>query len=366
MAKRIVISILLLVLFGCLLTGIFGFKAFVNSKMAYAMAHLPVPPVTVSTAKASRANWAITLSAVASLNAVQSVNLTAQISGNVTGIYFHSGKPVKKGQLLLQIDNSTQLAQLHVDQANLALARTNLVRTEKLMKFHAAAQSQLDTYRANVASGIAQVQADDATLAKLAIRAPFTGYLGLRQVSLGEYVSPGTPIVAINSWQPIYGVFSIPQNQIASLAIGRPVVLKVNTYPGEVFRGKISAIASQVDVNSRNIQVQAIFANHQLKLKPGMFATVAVSTGKVLHVTAVPTVAVAYNTFGDYIYVINKSGSGKKAVLTARQILVHPGRRRGGLVAIESGIKPGEQVITAGQIKLHPGAVVVINNKIKP
>ena len=366
MLKRVLLSVFLLVIFGGLLVAIFGTKAFINGKIAYAMAHRPVPPVTVSTGKAQLASWPVNLSAVASLTAVQSVDLTAQISGNVTGLYFHSGKKVKKGQLLLQIDNSTQLAQLRLDQANLALARTNLLRTQKLMKFHAAAESQLDTFRANVASGLAQVQADSTTLAKLAIRAPFTGYLGLRQVSLGQYVAPGTSIVSLNSWRPIYAVFSIPQNNIAALKLGRNVSLRVNSFPQRTFLGTISALSSQVDVNSRNIQVQATFANKHELLRPGMFADVSVATGRVLHITVVPAVAVAFSTFGDYVYVVDKSGHGKKVVLTARQILVHTGEQRGKMVAITSGIKPGEEIITGGQIKLHPGAVILINNSIKP
>ncbi len=366
MFKRLFLAIFLLVIIGGLLVAIFAFKAFINGKIAYAMAHLPVPPVTVSTAKAGQAAWPVNLSAVGSLAAVQSVDLTAQISGNVTGIYFHSGKQVRRGQLLLQIDNSTQMAQLRVDQANLALARTNLARTVKLIKVRAAAQSQLDTYQANVATAMAQVQADNSTLAKLAIRAPFAGYLGLRQVSLGQFVAPGTSIVALNSWQPIYAVFSIPQNNIAALALGRKVTLRVNSFPGRIFSGKISAISSQVDVNSRNVQVQATFPNKMKLLKPGMFGDISVATGKVLHVTVVPALAVAYSTYGDYVYVVEKTGKGKKAVRTAREILVHPGSQRGDMVAILSGIKPGQTVITVGQIKLHPGAVVLINNSVKP
>jgi membrane fusion protein (multidrug efflux system) len=372
---RFIFGLILVLTFFAILAGIFRFKAFVNSKIAYAISHLPPPVVTVSSAKVSNVKWEHTISAVASLNAVQGVNVTAQIAGNVTGIYFHSGEKITAGQRLVQVDNSTQLAQLRADEANESLAEINVNRTRKLIAHQAASQSQLDTYVATLANIKAVVGQDKATLAKLDITAPFSGYLGIRQVSLGQYLSPGTAVVTINKWNPIYADFNIPQNEFSELKVGRRVSLSVDAYPHHVFKGKIEAISSNVDTNSRTIQVQAEFKNRHLLLRPGMFGEVTVHTGKVNSYVAVPDTAVTYNTYGDYVYLIISKPAGAAAAdapknakyeKIVKQVPVVVGSQRDHMVAVLSGLKPGQTVVTAGQIKLHPGAVVKINNTIKP
>ena len=366
MAKRIFISLILLVIFLAVIIGLFEFKLTINKKIAYAIAHMPVPPVTVSTGVVRSAVVPQAIHIVASLTAVQGVQVSAQISGDVTAIHFHSGQMIKAGQKLVQIDNTTQLAQLKADLAAEALARTNLQRTENLMKDHAAAQATLDANRAALLQAQAQVAGDHATLGKLAITAPFTGYLGLRQVSLGEYVSPGTPIVVLNTWQPLYLDFSIPQNDLANVRTGQRIKLTVDAYPGEVFNGKVEALSSQVDTASRNIQVQAELANKRLLLKPGLFGKVTLLTGVKTRSLVVNADAITYNTFGDYVYVVHKTMKAGKPILTVASVLVKTGNPIGDDVMISSGLKAGEEVVTAGQLKLRPGAVVVVNNTIKP
>ena len=372
---RFIFGLILVLSFFAILAGLFKFKAFVNSKIAYAISHLPPPVVTVSSAKVTQAKWEHTISAVASLTAVQGVNVTAQIAGNVTGIYFHSGEPVKAGQRLVQVDDSTQLAQLRADEANEALAKINVDRTRKLIAHRAASQSQLDTYVATLANIKAVVGQDKATLAKLDITAPFSGYLGIRQVSLGQYLSPGTSVVTINKWTPIYADFNIPQNEFPELKVGRSVSLAVDAYPKHMFMGKIQSISSNVDTNSRTIQVQAEFKNRHLLLRPGMFGEVTVHTGRTNTYDVVPDTAITYNTYGDYVYLIiskpaetqsAKTPKNAKYQKIVKQVPVVVGPERDQMTAILSGVKLGETVVTAGQIKLHPRAIVKISNTIKP
>ncbi len=375
--KRFFAGLAVVVFFVIFLVGLFIFKAFVNTKIAYAISHMPPPSVTVSTARVTESVWKRTIQSVASLNAVQGTNITAQIAGNVIAINFHSGQKVKAGQRLLTVDDTTQLAQLRADEANESLASINVKRTKKLIAHRAAAQSQLDTYEAALANVAAIVGQDKATLAKLNITAPFSGYLGIRQVSLGQYLASGTAITVINKWNPIFADFNIPQNEFPVLKVGRKVMLRVDAYPKIIFRGKIQAISSNFDPNSRTVQVQAEFANKRLLLRPGMFGTVKVDTGLTSHYETVPDVAVSYNTYGDFVYrVINKrpaaSGSQTKpattmqSVQTVEEVPVVVGPQVGNLVAILSGLKVGQTIVTAGQIKLHPGAVIKINNQVQP
>jgi membrane fusion protein (multidrug efflux system) len=366
MAKRIIISVILLAIFLAVIIGLFEFKLMVNRKIAYAIAHMPIPPVTVSTGTVRSAIVPQAIHIIGSLTAVQGVQVSAQISGNVTAIYFHSGHTIKAGQKLVQIDDTTQLAQLKADLAAEALAKTNLLRTENLIKHRAAAQATLDTNQAALLQSKAAVAGDRATLAKLDITAPFTGYLGLRQVSLGQYVSPGTPIVTLNTWQPLYLDFSIPQNDLAKVHPGQTVKLTVDAYPGKVFIGKVEALSSQVDVASRNIQVQAELPNKHLLLKPGLFGQVELLTGVKNKVLVVNAGAITYNTYGDYVYVVDKTKKAGKTELTVASVLVKTGNPIGNDVIVTSGIKAGEVVVTAGQVKLRPGAVVAVNNTIKP
>lgn len=366
MAKRIIISVILLVIFLAAIGGLFYFKYTINQKIAYAMSHRPIMPVTVSTGTVRTAVVPEAIHVIGSLSAIQGVQISAQISGNVTGIDFHSGQKIKAGQKLVQINDTTQLAQLKSDQAAESLAETNLMRTENLIKHRAAAQATLDTDQAALLQAKALIAGDRATLAKLAIAAPFTGYLGIRQVSLGQYVSGGTPIVTLNTWRPIHLDFSIPQNDLAQVKTGQTVHLIVDAYPKHIFTGKVTALSSQIDTGSRNIQVQATLPNRRLLLKPGIFGKVILLTGVTNKVLVVNTDAITYNTFGDYVYVINKSQKAGKTTLTVSTALVNPGHQTGRDTAILSGLKAGQVVVTAGQLKLRPGAVVVVSNKIKP
>lgn len=356
--QLIVVVILLIVVFG----GLFGGKFYANHRATAAALHRVFPPITVSTAVAREEPWSPEVNVVGSLEAVQGTEITAQIAGNVTQIAFRSGQRVRRGQLLVRLDDSSQLAQLHADQAKLTLAQTTLTRTQKLYAAHAASQSDLQTAQADTAAARAAVEGDQATLRKLDIAAPFSGAAGIREVSLGEYVSPGTGIVNLQSYDPLLLDFSLPQSTVNEIAVGQKVAFTVNAYAEKSFDGRVTAIGSQVDPTTRNIALQATLANPRDLLRPGMYGNVQLAVGRELHGVVVPDTAISYNTFGDYVYVVEPA-HGKSV---AHQRVVQVEDQRGGLALITSGVKADEVVVTAGQEKLRDGAVVLADNNVQP
>jgi len=359
MHKQLIwVVIILIIVFG----GLFGGRFYVTHRAALAAEHRRFPPIVVSTAVAREQPWSPEVNVVGSLEAVQGTEITAQIAGNVTQIAFRSGEHVRRGQLLVRLDDSSQLAQLHADQAKLTLAQTTLARTQKLYAVHAASQSDLQTAQADAAAAQAVVEGDQATLHKLHISAPFNGIAGIRAVSLGQYVSPGTAIVDVQSYDPLLLDFSLPQSSVSQIAVGQKLAFTVNAYSGKSFEGRVTAIGSQVDPATRNIALQATLANPRELLRPGMYGNVQLSAGNQLHGVVVPETAISYNTFGDYVYVVEPE-QGESVV---HQRVVQVEDRRNGLALIASGVKAGEIVVTAGQEKLRDGAVIAVNNSVQP
>ncbi len=360
MKKAFALVILaLIIVFG----GIFGFKAFVNRKISEVMAHMPKPVVTVSATTARTELWHPHLQAITSLTAVQGVEITPQIAGNVTAIHFHSGQYVHAGTVLVEIDDSNQLAQLASDEAQLRLARINLRRTRALIATKAASQSQLDSAVALYQSDAAALKDIHATLNKLAIRAPFSGDLGIRQVNIGQYLTPGNKIVDLQSWNPLYANFTLPQSELHDIRVGMPVQVGTNAYPGQIFNGKVTALGASVNPTTRQIEAQAIIANPENRLRPGLFGELTVVRDTEEKVLTVPVSALSYNTFGDYVYVIEKETRNGKTVEVAHQQVIQTGKERNGRVSIVSGLKAGDQVITAGQVKLVDGSLVKISDE---
>lgn len=350
--RFVILGAFLVVLFG----GIFGWRAIVAAKTQAAMAKMGAPQVTVSVAPVRQIHWPAELQATATLQAIQGAMLTPQLAGMVTGLHFHSGTKVQQGQLLVQLNDANQRAQLKHDESALKLAEIELHQQRNLYREHNASKLALQQAQTTYTQARAAVSSDKATIAKLQVRAPFTGHLGLRQVSLGQYVDTSTPVVDLQQWNPIYAVFQVPQQQLSRLADGQKVVLDVSGIGGRDFTGKISAIGAQVESGTRNVQVQATFANPDSTLRPGMYGEATVKTGESRQVIAVPDSAVTYNTYGSYVYVIQQGKQG----LVARQRNVQTGESRGGLTTVTRGLKAGERVVTAGQVKLHPGAAVSI------
>ena len=362
MRKRkhlIVVVAVLIVVFGAL----FGGKYYANYRTAEANLHRSTAPVAVSTAIARDQPWSPEVNVVGSLRAVQGTEVTAQIAGNVTAIAFQSGQHVHRGQLLVRLDDSSQQAQLHADQARLTLATATLVRARKLYAAHAASQSDLQTAEAGAASAKATVEGDQATLRKLDIAAPFDGKAGIRAVSLGQYVSPGTAIVDLQSYDPLLLDFSLPQSTVSALEVGQEVAFTVNAYDGKSFVGKVTALGSRVDPETRNIALQATLPNPHERLRPGMYGSVQLVVGQASHGIVVPDTAITYNTFGDNVFLVTE---GANHDLTAHQQVVQITDQRNGLALVAVGIKAGDTVVTAGQQKLRDGVAVAVDNSVQP
>jgi len=355
--QSIVVVLLLIVVFG----AIFGAKAYSNHRAA--ATPRDIAPIAVSTAVARTQPWNSEISVVGSLEAVEGTEITAQIAGNVTQVALRSGARVQKGDLLVRLDDSSQLALLHSDQAKLQLAQATLARTQKLYAAHAASQSDQQTAVANNGAAQAAVEGDRAILRKLDIAAPFSGVVGIRKVSLGQYVSPGTAIVNLQSDDPLLLDFALPQNNVSDIAMGQTVAFTVNAYPHRSFAGRVTAIGSQVDPATRNIALQATLDNPRQLLRPGMYGDVQLAIGHALNGVVIPDAAVTYNTFGDAIYLVTP-GSGQQ--LIAHEHVIRVQDQRDGLALIATGVKVGDTVVTAGQLKLHEGAVVAVDNSVQP
>ena len=338
----------------------------VREAIAAAQRNRP-PPASVSTIKASVQDWQQRLHSVGSIVAVKGVTLSNELAGTIRQIAFESGDRVKQGALLVHLDTSTDEAQLHGLEAQAELARLSLDRARDLRKNQTNSQADLDAAQAQFDSAVAAVNGVKATIAKKVIRAPFSGELGIRLVNLGQYLPAGTPIVSLQALDPLYVNFTLPQQALRSLQIGQAVEMKVDTYPGRVFAGKITALNAQVDDATRNIEVQATLPNPDNLLRPGMFASVDVILAGHEPFVTLPQTAIVYNPYGDAVYVVTetKSPTGGTALI-ARQQFVKLGDTRGDQVAITKGVAAGDVVVTSGQIKLRNGIPVLINNSVLP
>jgi membrane fusion protein (multidrug efflux system) len=365
MIKRMLI---MLVLFGVVLGGLFGFKVFVNGKIKEAMAGMANTPQTVSAAKAESSDWQPTIDAVGSLRAVRGADLSLEVPGVVEEILFNSGDEVQAGQILLRLRAEDEVAKLQSLEATAQLAQITYDRDVKQLKAQAISQAVVDNDEANLRNAKAQVAQQKAIVDKKTLRAPFAGKLGLRQVDLGQFLSAGTVIATLQSLDPIFVDFLLPQQAVAQLAVGAKVAAKVDAFPGRVFTGKITAINPKIETASRNIQVRATLPNADQKLLPGMFATVELETGAAEHLITLPQTAVSYNPYGSLVYLVDDKGKGAdgKPQLTARQVFVTTGATRGDQVAILKGVAEGDMVVTSGQIKLRNGVPVVIDNRVVP
>jgi membrane fusion protein (multidrug efflux system) len=365
MIKRMLI---MLVLFGVVLGGLFGFKVFVNGKIKEAMAGMANTPQTVSAAKAESSDWQPTIDAVGSLRAVRGADLSLEVSGVVEEILFQSGDEVQAGQILLRLRAEDEIAKLQSLEATAQLAQITYDRDVQLFKARAISQAVVDNDEANLRNFKAQVAQQKAIVDKKTLRAPFAGRLGLRQVDLGQFLSAGTVIATLQSLDPIFVDFLLPQQAVAQLTVGAKVEAKVDAFPDRMFTGKITAINPKIETASRNIQVRATLPNADQKLLPGMFATVQLETGAAQRLITLPQTAVSYNPYGSLVYLVDDKGKDPdgKPQLTARQVFVTTGATRGDQVAILKGVAEGDMVVTSGQIKLRNGVPVVVDNRVVP
>ena len=365
MTKKIIFTILgVLVLIG-ILGGIKGLQ--INRMIAIGSQSSP-PPETVTTAVVQTESWEALVTSVGSLEAVQGVMLTAELPGKVMRIAFQPGTKVKAGDLLLQQDISSEQAQLRAAEATVALTKLELERSSKLLGKKAVAQAKYDSDDALHKQALAQIEGIRATIRKKTIRAPFAGSLGIRLVNLGQVINEGEPIVSLQTLDPIFVNFSLPQQQLAQVKPDLKVRVSTDALAGQVIEGEITAISPDVDVATRSIRVQATVANSQERLRPGMFVNVAVVLPAREEVLAIPTTAVLYAPYGDMVFVVHEKQNEKdvQPVNVIRQKIVQLGEKRGDFVAIVSGLDNGETVVSTGVFKLRNEQAVVVDNTLAP
>ena len=325
---------------------------------------------TVSDEAARSENWQGNFASVGNLDPVQGADISNQVAGNVVAINFESGQEVEKGQLLVQLDDSNERAQLQGYQAQLELAQLNDKRAHDIFAKHLNSQSDVDTADSNLKQAQSNVANTEADIGKKAIRAPFAGHAGIRNVNLGQYLAVGTAIVTLQDLNQMYVSFTLPEQSLPSLAKGQKVQATVDAIPNETFSGAVDAIDSKVDPASHNVRVQALIANPQHHLRAGMFANVAVSAGKPTTYVTVPKAAVTYSLYGNSVFVItpdpkNKDDKGNPS-LVANEVFVKLGPEQGARVAVLDGLKAGDEIVTSGMQKLHSGSVVAIDNSVTP
>ena len=364
--KLILTAVGLVVLVGILASIKFapGFGQF--SVMAAAGAHMVMPPEVVTAIAVKADHWENTISATGSLATVQGVTVGAEMAGKVATINFESGAAVQAGNLLVQLDTANEEAQLRSAEASVALARVNLERSTDLLTKNAVSKSDFDLVDAQFKQASAQADSIRAVIAKKTIRAPFSGRLGIRLVNLGQILKEGEPIVTLQTLDPIYVNFSLPQQRLSVITAGSTVRLRSDGARGQVFEGRINAINPDVDTATRNFRVQATLPNPDEKLRPGMFANVEVVLPSTEKVLAIPATSVLYAPYGDSVFVIDdgKDPQSGKPAKVLRQQFVRLGESRGDFVTVLDGLKEGETVVTSGVFKYRPGMSVEIDNKL--
>ena len=359
MIKRFIIAFLVLaVIFG----GIFGYKAYIGYKNGQMMKMMKYPPASVSVAVSKIGDWQPYIHTIGNVTAINSVNVTTQVAGQVNGIYFKSGEFVHKNQLLATLDDSLQLAQLKQYKSQLIVNKFNYLQYKKAYEKNAVSKASYIQMLSTLKQNEALINQTEVVISDMAVRAPFSGIVGIRNsssVNLGQYIQPGTNIIPLYSVNPIYIDFTMPQNDLHNLKIDQKVKVELDSYH-KTFTGRIKTISIDVNTVSRNITVRVIIDNGSLILRPGMFVTGRVFLPLIHNVVTVPATAVTYNPYGDFIYVIVK----KNGQYIANTDYVTVGQQRNDTAVISKGLKPGAIVVTAGQVKLRNGAPVIIENGI--
>ncbi len=373
MIKRFLIAGILVALF---LGGVAYFNlVFKPAMIKDFVAKMAPPAVTVTATRATTRPWVDKVQSIGTLIAIEGVDVAPEIGGIVKNYFFDSGQDAEKGARLVELDTSVEEADLARNKAILLEAEADLVRQQSLVKGRIVSQAVVDTTISKRDTAAASVQKMDAQIAQKNIKAPFSGRLGLRNVEKGQYVSPGQALVWLQSLDPIWIDFPVPEGDLGKLKPGATIELTVSAYPGKVFKGEIEAFDARVTPESRTLMVRGVLPNPDHKLLPGMFANVGVLEGKPKDLVTVPRTAVTYGLYGDSVWVAKESPPEPKKTasvgddtpvptpqLTAERRFVRVGPSQGDEVAILEGIKAGEQVITSGQLKLHPDTAIKIDN----
>jgi len=384
MTKRLLVVLIgTTVVFG----AIFGMKYLGRKGMNAHFDNMPVPPATITSAVAEAMTWENRLEAAGTLVAVQGTEVTTPAGGIVEAIHFESGRTVKEGARLVTLDSANEVGELKRLKAQAELAELNRVRGERLVEQAAISKSEYDGLVAAAHVAAAAVEAQQGKVAQKEIRAPFGGLLGIRRINLGQYVAPGTPIVTLQSLDPIDVDFALPEHHFAAVRQGQTINVAVDSYPGEAFAGRVLAVEPRVTESTRNFGVRARLPNRDHRLRAGMFAHVTLQLPGRADVVAVPRTAINYDPYGNSVFVIQKkeappaaagqdaaapakgpavAGGPPKTDLVVRQRFVRTGDARGDFVVVLEGLQPGEQVATSGLLKLRNDQPVIINNDVRP
>jgi membrane fusion protein, multidrug efflux system len=367
MRKKIVLIVLAFLAGIAIVLALGGIKFFQVRKAMQEHASFSLPPESVTSLVAKEEDWIPALKAVGSTAAVQGVTVSTDEPGIVHKINFESGQNVKEGDLLVQLEISQEQAQLRSAEAQMRLAGANLLRQQNLLKSRVSSQADYDTAQAEYDQAVAKVEEVKALINKKTIRAPFSGVLGIRAVNLGQYLQSGAQVAPLQSLDPIYVNFWLPQQYLGQIAAGQPVKVQADGLPNTSFDGKINAVDAVIDEATRNVRVQATLANPKGLLRPGMFVNTEVPLASTASHIVVPATAIQFAPYGDMVYIIEEmKGPDGKPYQGVRQQVVKVGESRGDRVAILSGVKAGEQVVTSGVFKLRPGVAVQVNNSIQP
>jgi membrane fusion protein (multidrug efflux system) len=364
MWKRMIAMLLVTALFIAAL-GFVKFKQ-IQTAIAEGAAFQP-PPEAVTTVVAHQEEWPSTHAAIGTVAAVRGVTVSADLPGIVERIAFESGQAVREGQILAVLDTRQERAQLAAAEAQRDLARVNYERMQGLLHERVISQAEFDRATAEQRQGDARVGEIRAAIDRKTIRAPFSGVLGIRHVNLGQYLSGGDALVTLQSLNPVYVNFGVPQQAAAAMRAGRSVRVKTDDGSPVELTGRVTAIDSVVDETTRNIQVQATLANPDGRLRPGMFVQTEIILGKSTAVVSLPASAISYAPYGDSVFVVAElKGPDGQTYRGVRQQFVKLGTGRGDQIAVTSGVKAGEEVVTSGLFKLRNGAAVTVNNKVRP
>jgi membrane fusion protein, multidrug efflux system len=364
MAKRMALTLVVTIAIVAAL-GFVKFKQ-VQTAIGQAAAFQP-PPEAVTTITAAEEEWPATLSAIGTVAAVQGVTVSADLPGTVERIGFDSGSWVREGEVLALLDTRQERAQLAAAEAQRELTRVNLERMQGLLDEHVVSRAEFDRAVADARQADARAGEIRATIERKTVRAPFAGVLGIRRANVGQYLSAGDPLVSLESLDPIYVDFGVPQQTMSNVRQGRPVHVTVNDSAAVDFSGRITAVDSVVDAATRNVQAQATIANPGGKLRPGMFVQTEVILGAPSRVVSLPASAISHAAFGDSVFIVAdlKDAHGR-SYRGVRQQFVKVGVSRGDQISVLSGLSGGEEVVTSGLFKLRNGAAVLVNNKVLP
>jgi len=363
MIKRM---LLMLVVAAAMIGGLGYFKLRQVQAAIKGASYTP-PPEAITTVIANQETWPSTLDVVGTVAAVHGVTVSADLPGTVDKIHFESGQFVQAGEILVELDTRQERAQLASMEAQQELAKIQYARSQKLVTEGVISRVDYDKAIADQKQSEANTAEIKAAIDRKTIRAPFSGVLGIRQANLGQYLAAGSPIVSLQSLNPIYVNFSVPQQDMPHVKIGQTVRVTADDLAGMTFTGRVNALDSVVDQATRNVQIQATLSNAQGKLRPGMFTNVQVGVGASNTVFPLPASAISYAPFGDSVYIVsNMKGPEGQTYRGVRQQFVKVQGSRGDQVGVISGLHVGDEVVTSGVFKLRNGAAVAVNNKVQP